>query len=93
MKADIVIAAACERLAQDEKYGGPDHDDDHTPLEWSDFISDHAERGSGYDLKDRGFRRQMVRVIALAVAAIEASDRSINRSSLSDEDKRLALRL
>lgn len=62
-----------ERAVQDAKWGGPEHDDKHDIRDWTDFITDHAERAS--DCAPPGERRQMVRVAALAVAAIESMDR------------------
>jgi hypothetical protein len=32
-----------EREAQDRKWGGPAHDDEHTPIDWIRFIVDHVE--------------------------------------------------
>lgn len=65
-----------ERLGQDTKYGGPDHDDTHEAHEWGGLITEHLIRGSqpGAD-----YRKQMIRVAALAVAAIEVHDRKGGR--------------
>lgn len=84
-----------ERIEQDKKWGGPAHDDHHTPLDWIGFIVRHAARALGgtVEVLDEGhwwtakltvdgngetrglYRAQLVRVAALAVAAIEAFDR------------------
>jgi hypothetical protein len=63
-----------ERAAQDAKWGGPEHDDGHCRGEWIGFIRGHLRM-----LDRRTFRRQMIRVAALAVAAIEAHDRAEDR--------------
>jgi hypothetical protein len=55
-----------ERALQDIKWGRM-HDSEHTPEEWIGFIHEHSYRALTED-----FRKQMIRVAALAVAAIEA---------------------
>ena len=62
---------AAERAAQDAKWGGPAHDDTHFASDWIGYIIDHARRAFAVG----GFRRQMIRVAALAVAAVESHDR------------------
>lgn len=69
---------ATERLVQDSIYGGPEHDDAHTAEKWVALICRHA--GLGIDdgaasLDPVRYRRQLVRVAALAVAALESLDR------------------
>jgi len=59
-----------ERRRQDEKWGGSSHDDDHSLADWRRYICAHAKRASGDDA-----RRQLVRVAALAVAAIQSIER------------------
>lgn len=62
-----------ERRYQDEKWGGPEHDDGETELNWQRYITEYANaqgRSASYD-----FRKRMVKVAALAMAAIEAVDR------------------
>ena len=61
-----------ERTYQDSMYG-PVHDDTHTPSDWISYIVKHATKANAQP--DEVFKRQMVRVAALAVAAIEAHDR------------------
>lgn len=69
-----------ERQAQDAKWGGPDHDDQHVPNDWIAFIGRHAGMAS-YGVTDSTFRKQMKRVAALAVAAIEAYDRQLDAAT------------
>ena len=61
-----------ERDRQDKQWGGPEHDDRHFIEDWEEFITDFAgaERGPMND-----FRGRMIRVAALAVAAIQSYDR------------------
>ena len=64
-----------ERIAQDDKWGGPRVDDANRNNDWVAYIAKHV--GSAVSLpwdKDR-FRVQMIRVGALAVAAVEWCDR------------------
>lgn len=70
-----------ERNRQDEKWGGAGHDDEHDHQDWLDFI---AERRTELmrcitQEDDRAFnrlyRRYMVEIAALAVAAVESHDR------------------
>ena len=71
---DEVIA---ERTRQDEKWGGADHDDQHTGADWAQLIQDYAgwvRVMSGMGSADKA-RRRLVQVAALAVAAVEAVDR------------------
>ena len=68
---DIWAEIQEERERQSKNWGGAQHDDQHTPNDWIAFIAYHAGRGSYRS----NFRTQMVKVAALAVAAIEAWDR------------------
>lgn len=62
-----------EREFQDRKYGGPNHDDELGIEDWVRIIVAHAEKP--LDAPEQ-FRRQMVRVAALAIAAVEVHDRA-----------------
>ncbi len=72
-----------ERDEQDMQWGGPEHDDEHTRREWLDFVKEHADRArkaigrrqQAIDLDE--YRRRLVVIAALAVAAIEAHDRDL----------------
>ena len=76
-RAAIYEEISKERRRQDRTWGGNRHDDDHEPHEWAGFINHQSLMG----LKAIGssdpdeYRRRMVNVAALAVAAIEAHDR------------------
>ena len=72
-----------ERARQDEKWGGPDHDDGHTSHDWIAYIVRHMGKGM-YPAGPSVFRRQMIRVAALAVAAVESIDRSGSRTERAD---------
>lgn len=67
-----------ERERQDAQWGGPIHDDQHSAAEWVAL----ATRQLGLAVDDgtgqgqERFRRQMLRVAALCMAAIESYDRT-----------------
>ena len=67
-----------ERQVQDMRWGGQDHDDGHTAAEWVALVARHLglsfNDGAG-EIDRVRFRRQMLRVAALAVACVEAIDR------------------
>lgn len=63
-----------ERMAQDAKWGGPAHDDQHSHADWRAFIYDHTDRAVEGRKHER-YRYQMIRVAALAIAAIQSFDR------------------
>lgn len=65
-----------ERTKQDAEWGGPHHDDTHSIEEWVEYIHEHAGRAANAH-DGEVMRYQMVRVAALAVAAIEALDRDV----------------
>jgi len=69
-----------ERQRQKDKWGGAAHDDHHSTWDWIVFITKHnglaMEPGSQERLDIPSYRYQMVRVAALAVAAIEWCDRN-----------------
>ena len=79
MRYDGIFYPICheiklERWRQIEEFGGPVHDDLHSDREWCGLIQRHNRRAVDGKTRD-DFRTQMIRVAALAVAAIEAFDR------------------
>lgn len=64
-----------ERAVQDAKWGGPEHDDQHTNFDWLAYIVKHLGRAVQWPFDPAIFKRQLVIVAALAVAAIEWTDR------------------
>jgi hypothetical protein len=71
-----------ERTNQDAQWGGPAHDDTHSPLDWATFIANQQEkiaigaitRGAPY-YATPDCRQRLVKIAALAVAALESMDR------------------
>jgi hypothetical protein len=67
-----------ERWRQDAKWGGPGHDDHHTVAEWVQLIEDYAGWArvmAGMNSPEKA-RNRLIQVAALAVAAVEAMDRT-----------------
>jgi len=65
-----------ERSRQDTKWGTK-HDDNLTAYEWVDIIENYAEYAEYTKFNSEGakYRRLMMQVAAIAVAACEAYDR------------------
>lgn len=61
-----------ERYRQDGKWGGPDHDDEHPSEEWFELIETQVSRAKS----DNDYRGHLVKIGALAIAALEAHDRA-----------------
>lgn len=60
-----------ERKRQDEQWGGPSHDRAHSMYDWTTYIEKQLTR---VKVPQSEFRERMIKIAALAVAAIEASD-------------------
>ena len=73
--ADELIA---ERRRQDAQWGGPEHDDEHAPLDWTDFIRKFCENANAAFVLNQPpaeYERRLIQVAALAIAAIQSSRR------------------
>lgn len=74
---------AGERFAQDAQWGGPEHDDTHTPSDWLRYIGkqidnvrrDWRESSLGRTPPRVDYRHSLVKIAALAQAAFESSVR------------------
>ncbi len=73
----VYSAIEKEREAQDAKWGGPEQDDKHGLVTWNSLVRLH--NGGAVERLREGspatWRKEMVQVAALAVAAVEAYDR------------------
>ncbi len=77
-RTEIFHQIESERKRQDEQWGGPAHDDQHSADDWTGFITkqmDWAEITP--DPCER--RERFLKIAALAIAAIESFDRQKNR--------------
>ena len=68
---DIYGEIEKERERQDHEWGGPNHDATHTSHDWITYLAKHVGKAVMWPWDKARFRYQMVRVAALAVAAIE----------------------
>ncbi len=75
-----------ERLKQDEKWGGPTHDDTKGVRDWVTYIVVYLGRAVDRNSRREGnlsiSRIALVKVAALCVAALESFDRKIARDGL-----------
>lgn len=69
-RQEIFAEVNAERVLQDAKWGGHQHDQSHSPNDWIAYITKHAGKAADGD----SFRDQMIKVAALAIAAIESID-------------------
>ena len=78
----ILDEVRTERARQDQMWGGPEHDDTHNSHDWITYIVKHLGKAipsyvPGTDKwEPRTWRYQMIKVAALAVAAVEWRDRN-----------------
>jgi len=70
----ILLEVSLERSKQDAQWGGPEHDRQHTGHDWRSFIELHASKAVVGPSSMFTFRQEMLKVAALAVAAIEWAD-------------------
>lgn len=71
----IIQEILSEREYQDNKWGGEAHDDTHQSHDWVAFIIKHMGKAITWPWDGERFRAQMIRVAALALAAVEWYDR------------------
>lgn len=76
MREKIFEEIDAERRAQDKKWGGAEHDDRHGSYDWIAYVTRHTGLAVCRPWDPSVFRKQMLRVAALAVAAIEWVDRA-----------------
>ena len=70
-----ILDIAVERKAQDEQWGGQKHDDAHDPRDWVHFINKQTLSAYYEYFNPRAYESRMVKIAALAIAAIESSRR------------------
>ena len=61
-----------ERERQDKKWGGVEHDDQHSTDDFFNFIGQRVI----YNMTPEEARKSLVEIAALAVAAVQSMDRS-----------------
>ena len=81
----IYIEIAEERARQDVEWGGSAHDDHHSPDDWALFIRQHLSQAVPPIWRRDRYRKKMVQVAALAVAAVESHDRLTGKACQKEE--------
>jgi hypothetical protein len=94
MSMKWITEIAEERDRQNAQWGGPEHDDTHEPRNWRRYIDIHTVRLGRYDWPPPGtagvfipsddYRQRLVKIAALAVAAMESYDR---KQEANDEQR------
>ncbi len=78
-----------ERLSQDEKWGGPEHDDTKGVRDWVTYIVVYlgraVDRNSEWGRNLTISRIALVKIAALCVAALESFDRKMMAVGISDD--------
>lgn len=75
--AGVLLEIQSERERQDERWGGSEHDDEHSTVEFIEFIKGYADLAREESIFGKEKRRRLIQVAALAVAAIESMDRKL----------------
>lgn len=87
----IYIEIAEERAQQDVKWGGSGHDDEHSPFFWCQLIQDYAGWArvmAGMDNPTK-YRRRMMQIATLAVAAAQSHDRLIAQGQKEESSPKI----
>ena len=63
-----------ERARQELKWGGPEHDDTHSRADWINLIDERLAYPEEAD-ECAEYRKDMIEIAALAIAAVESLDR------------------
>lgn len=74
----VLADVQTERARQDAQWGGADHDDEHHAVDWLIYI-DKQFGGAQAAMVGTEYRAHMIKIAALAVAAVESHDRMIAR--------------
>ena len=74
-QTDAIVAIIHERNMQDEKWGGAQHDAAHTPEEWCRLLDRYVTRISRSERGSVAYETALIQLAAVAVAALEVSDR------------------
>ena len=76
IRESVIRDVEAERDLQDRMWGGPHHDDHHSQHDWIAYLAKHLGEAVHWPWTPERFRKQMVCVAALAVAAIDWVDRA-----------------
>lgn len=84
----IAAEIITERYRQDVEWGGPEHDDEHCGWDWCRFIAKQNDLADAKARTGQGegtWRGRMVKIAALAFAAIESHDRVVGPDQPGEE--------
>ena len=71
----VIAQVIQERKNQDRQWGGPDHDDSHNLGDWMSYF-EYQFTSMGED----NARQRLIKIAALAVAAVESIDRKESKN-------------
>lgn len=74
---DILNEICTERLKQDSQWGGAEHDDTHDIFDWCNYIEYQTNKAKLAENVGAEHRNRLMKVAALAIAAIESIDRKM----------------
>jgi len=78
-QGSVLVEIMTERHRQDEKWGGPEHDDGHATTHFLNFIQDRVKEAHTQGTTPAA-RKNLIEIAALAVAAAESMDRKALRA-------------
>jgi hypothetical protein len=79
IRENIYDEISAERDYQDRQWGGPAHDDKHGSHDWVAYLNvylGNAVKADKWAFDAKLYRKAMIKVAALAVAAVEWVDRN-----------------
>ena len=74
MEPNVISLIEAERIDQEIQWGGAEHDDTLEHLDWIGIICNQLQNAVD---DDKQWRKRMVKVVAVGVAALESNDRLI----------------
>lgn len=75
-RVDVIAQIEAELARAIQKWGGPEADDRLERLTWLRLLDEHRIRATRYGASNDEYRHELVVIAALAIAAIEAHDRT-----------------
>ncbi len=72
---NVIDDILAERALQDKEWGGNEHDDKHDFYDWRTYLYKQITAASMESGQHDRQRKRLVKIAALAVAAIESMDR------------------
>lgn len=77
MYPSVLVELENEREHQDHKWGGKEHDDEHSRSDWLDIIATVSQLARELPEGDHNqTRRKYIKIAALAIAAVESMYRT-----------------